>query len=797
MANRSTRKQTKPASMSSPPAAGTAAGRQIGTLGHWWVAAAGGLLAIYLVVFYLFEPLHWQGLLMLLLPDQLLREWTGGSPQRIGVLDRVPVLLAAAGLLATAGLIGIQWLRWLRIDRLLTPGEQAVFGAAVGLHAVSLWTLAAGLAGQLHRPWLLVAPPVLLAAWSAVRMLRPLVGSGREAAGRAGSAADQRDRGTNRGSALPAEQPAWPERHLAWLLLPLAGVLLAGGALPPWEFDVREYHLQVPKEWLQEGRVTFLRHNVYGNMPLGAEMPALLAMAAWPAPDGWWWGGLVGKLIIAACSLLTAAGLYAAGCRFFSRTAGLLAALLYLSVPWVAHVSMAGLNDGVVGMYAFLALYAGTLAVAGRRVVAERRPENAVETPRVDSVAERRIRDEPPTARDHSHRMALLCGWLAGAAAACKYPALLLVVVPLSGWLLLAGCGWPGRRAVGREPPGRSGIRLQPARWAVFTAAVLLSCGLWYGKNWLLAGNPTYPLLVSVFGGSTRTGAKDQQWRQAHRVPRDAQGRSYTLAQLAGSLSQIGWRSPWFAPCLVPLALLGLAGWRRWPVVGPLAAWLAFYILAWWLVTHRIDRFLVPALPAAALLAGAGGVCCDGRVWRAIAVVAVGWSVLAGLTIISSRVFPADNRFLVALAELRPDLPDPRDPDFGFTNPVHDWLNRHVPAGGRVLLVGDAQPFDLRVPALYATCFDTNPLEPILDAHTTAAQRRAALRDAGITHVYVQWSEIDRYRGPGNYGFSPRITRSLVRDELVDVQQVLRRLPLEQELGLDPERGELFEVVGD
>ncbi|MCO6458738.1 MAG: glycosyltransferase family 39 protein, partial [Pirellulaceae bacterium] len=737
------------------------------------LGAAGVLLAIYLVVFYWSEPLHWQGLLMLLLPDQLVREWMGGSPQRIAVLDRVPMLLAAAGLLAMAGLIGVQWLRWLRVDRLLTPGEQAVFGGAAGLHAVSLWTLAAGLAGQLHRPWLVVAPPLLLAAWSAVRILWPLIGRAREANGRAGPAADQDDLGdreTGGGPVPPASQHWRSERYLAWLLVPLAVVLLAGGALPPSEFDVREYHLQVPKEWQQEGRVTFLPHNVYGNMPLGAEMPALLAMAAWPAPDGWWWGALVGKLVIAACSLLTAAGLYTAGCRFLNRTAGLLAALLYLSVPWVAHVSMAGLNDGVVGMYAFLAIYAGILAV--------------------DNTS------------GSSRRLALLCGWLAGAAAACKYPALLLLVVPLSGWVLLAGCRWPGRQAANPETldqrtPGRRFGGLQPVRWAVFAAAVLLSCGLWYGKNWVLTGNPTYPLLVSVFGGSTRTEAKDQQWRQAHQVPRDAQGRSYTPAQLGGSLSQIGWRSPWIAPCLVPLALLGLAGWRRWPVVSPLAAWLAFYVLVWWLVTHRIDRFLVPALPAAALLAGAGAVCCDGRVWRAIAVAAVGWSVLAGLTIISSRAFPADNRFLVALAELRPDLSDPRDPDFCFTNPVHDWLNRHVPDGGRVLLVGDAQPFDLRVPALYATCFDTNPLESIVDAHATAAERRAALRAAGITHVYIQWSEIDRYRGPGNYGFSSRITRSLVRDELVESQQVLRQLSLEQELGLDPERSELFEVLAE
>ena len=67
-----------------------------------------------------------------------------------------------------------------------------------------------------------------------------------------------------------------------WLLLPLAVVIVLGAMLPPLDFDVREYHMQVPREWYQQGRITFLEHNVYGNMPLGVEILAIPAMAAWP-----------------------------------------------------------------------------------------------------------------------------------------------------------------------------------------------------------------------------------------------------------------------------------------------------------------------------------------------------------------------------------------------------------------------------------------------------------------------------------------------------------------------------------
>ena len=277
-------------------------------------------------------------------------------------------------------------------------------------------------------------------------------------------------------------------------------------------------------------------------------------------------------------------------------------------------------------------------------------------------------------------------------------------------------------------------------------------------------------------------------------MPRDAQGRSYTADQAASSLRQIGWASRWLSPILVPLVLLAAAaywhGRRKWPALAPLIGLMVFGVAAWWLTTHRIERFLVPLLPVAALVAGIGAAWNSSRLWRSFMAVALVGAVLVGTLVVSSRFFPADNRFLMALHEFRPDLPDAADPDFAFTDPVHQFLNETVPEGASVLLVGDAQPFDLEVGAIYSTCFDGSQLERLLDGAVSADQRREALRSAGISHVYVKWSEIDRYRSPGNYGFPEFVTRRLIRDELVDRQQVLKRLPLP----LDPERAELFEV---
>ena len=80
------------------------------------------------------------------------------------------------------------------------------------------------------------------------------------------------------------------------VVAPFLVIMLLGSMLPAIDFDVLEYHLQGPKEYYQAGRITFLPHNVYTNMPFGVEMLHLLGMEVL---GDWWWGGLVGQLLVA------------------------------------------------------------------------------------------------------------------------------------------------------------------------------------------------------------------------------------------------------------------------------------------------------------------------------------------------------------------------------------------------------------------------------------------------------------------------------------------------------------------
>ncbi|MBI3461466.1 MAG: hypothetical protein HY000_00160 [Planctomycetes bacterium] len=66
---------------------------------------------------------------------------------------------------------------------------------------------------------------------------------------------------------------------------------------------------------------------------------------------------------------------------------------------------------------------------------------------------------------------------------------------------------------------------------------------------------------------------------------------------------------------------------------------------------------------------------------------------------------------------------------------------------------------------MYNTVFDDVIFEQLV-RDCTPQETAMALHERDITHVYVSWEEINRYRKPGSYGFSefvsPAVFRGLV-----------------------------------
>lgn len=145
--------------------------------------------------------------------------------------------------------------------------------------------------------------------------------------------------------------PAWPrgveETGLAVIVVVTAGLNLPGALVPPFEYDELEYHLGAPAEYLREGRLVFLPHNFYSNLPQLAEMLYLLALATRSDVAAkclhWCWGVLTVPVVVAM------------GARLGSRRGGWWAAVLFYAVPYSFDLSQTARVDLATGFYGALA----------------------------------------------------------------------------------------------------------------------------------------------------------------------------------------------------------------------------------------------------------------------------------------------------------------------------------------------------------------------------------------------------------------------------------------------------------
>lgn len=666
-------------------------------------------------------------------PQFLVQQWAGGDVSRIGGLDRLPVLLLAAVWLVCCYGVGRWAMRGLGLAAVGDHVTRSCLTLGVGLSLMSVWVSVLGVCGWLKGAWLLTLPACSLLAWW-VEWRR-----------RRGADPHPDGGGRLQASAAGISIPGWAFAAS----FPFAILMLLAAMLPSAGFDAKCYHLQAAKEFQQAGSISFSPHNVYANMPLGAEMHVLAGMLLWPGHDGWWHGALVGKLLLAVMSLLTAASVFGLTRQLGgSRPAASLAALLYLTTPWTHYVSVNGLIDGVVAMY--LVLTFSAVLQASR-------------------------------AKACCWSYSFLIGLLAGSAVACKYPALLFIAAPALAAVV-------GIARFQRHEDMRSTVGL----FCIALLGLLLACGVWLGKNTLATGNPVYPLAADVIPTGSWSEQQHHRFDRVHSPPVDPTGQSHGWRQLLRSTLHVGLQSNWQNPLLAPLALVALAfapvGERR--AAWMLAVLLLIYFLLWWSLTHRVDRFLLPALPLAAVLAGLGTMSFSQGAPRVALLVLLffGFGV-NGLTNASRAI--GDNRLLLRYELARNDAPVASGGGYSRVHPAHRLLNQIVADNERLLLVGDSRPFDLNSATQYSTPFNTNPIERVLAGPDLAARRRM-LNDLAVDYVYVAWADIDRERSAEGYGFTDMITRDAIREGLVKRDQLL--IPVAWPLPDD--FGQLFRVVG-
>ncbi len=272
----------------------------------------------------------------------------------------------------------------------------------------------------------------------------------------------------------------------------------------------------------------------------------------------------------------------------------------------------------------------------------------------------------------------------------------------------------------------------------------------WLAKNVVDTGNPVYPLAYRVFGGRDWDAAREAQ----------VDGRPRPEADLG---RRAGRRRSSTSPAGPTGNRRSTPRWPRWPSCGARSrrlAWalwgyVAYLFLTWWLLTHRLDRFWLPLLPALAVLAGLGA----------------DWTREPGV-VDPARRDPGRRDRARTSRTSRPPWPASTSGPATSTTlrtevPAHDSTRRwpgstpSCPPDAKVLLVGQAAVFHLNHPIVYNTVFNDETFETLARGRSPAEVRRGAARA----------------------GHHPRLRR-LVRDRALPLAGQLRVHPVRHARGV-------------
>ncbi len=373
-------------------------------------------------------------------------------------------------------------------------------------------------------------------------------------------------------SIVRAAQTAFQAKLVTGVFVGLFLLLVLRTLTPPHVADELIYHLPVPLQFVQAGRVFPSYDNSLGNMPFLVHMIYALFLLAG--------SDIAAKVFSLFLAIATAVMLYAFCCRFITRSVGVVALFAFLASGMIVELAVTTRIDvSLAGM-----LFACTYAMI-----------NYLST--------------------RSRAWLWLSAGFAGFSLGIKHTAAL--------WIFFVGIPYLVETIRSRES-----IRRVLQYGVIYTLLALTVASPWYIKNAVWFHNPIYPFVtgeVAEFGpnGVRYFNAEDERKLDAHfeatrkAIPDVVAAQQHELASAANSrlerhpmrlwefffkpntyLMAEPYHFPNYLFLIIPLIIFLKPGkWIWWLLILSLAFIFSVTFTAW------IARYLVPAYPALTIVA--------------------------------------------------------------------------------------------------------------------------------------------------------------------------------------------------
>ncbi|HEX8229255.1 MAG TPA: glycosyltransferase family 39 protein, partial [Chloroflexia bacterium] len=376
-----------------------------------------------------------------------------GLPPLLAHIAELLTIILLVGIAAGAGLVV---LRLLRVAPLLSTGERLLFGTLLGYSTMSMLVLAAGLLRLLYTP-VVLGVLAILAAVGAV----PLLATLREAAP------------AFRNALNSLRYP--PNLFLAIIVALSVAAALVKALVPPATQDDLMYHFALPRRYIEQHAINFYPDSNYSLFPQIMEMLYTVGLLLGSDRIAILFAFSTGLLATAAAALFAKRVLAERDGHPLWQALPLLVAAIFLGAPLHNFVMRAANTDFAQASAEMLTIYAFYLAVAAR--------------PQIDN------------------RLLMLSGICGGISFSVKYYGILLPGALGLALLAIIFTHWRKGNSTEREHIAGSALRNVLA----YGVPILAIGGVWLLRNFIESGNPVWPALGNILGGSYWSPAADPE----------------------------------------------------------------------------------------------------------------------------------------------------------------------------------------------------------------------------------------------------------------------------------------------
>lgn len=445
------------------------------------------------------------------------------------------------------------------------------------------------------------------------------------------------------------------------LAISIIGATLISGVLwspdDPHPYDSMIYHLQVPREWFELGKIVPLKHNVYSFFPFNVEMHYLLGDILRGSPYAAMQMNQFFSVSLTVLSALAIRGWVRQRC---GGRAAALAATAVLTLPWVIMLAAVTYVESGLLLWSTLSILWFVNALQSRRV-------------------------------GHFVLAGIMCGLACGT----KFTG-----VPM----LMAGLPAAGLLALALNRFATCPITTWFRGSFVFLFIAALTLSPWLIRNYAWARNPVFPNAAGILGSAHFSQTQVERWEKAHSPAAEHHAWSVRGARLLQEIL-LSWR---YNYVLFPFAAVSLYLNRKRPDAVFCAGLIAVILISWLTQTHLMGRFFVVAALPAGILVGMLP-----KRWLAPATLLVALSAVnswVGATIPWEGPRAAGNiDALFSTAALAGRLGAFGSQDYKLLNP--EGLDERMAGAPETVLIGDGRVFNHQTPMEklhYVTVFDLN-----------------------------------------------------------------------------------------